>query len=60
MDIANNQINEGKELRRNAKKIVDECMDHAKVSSKTVEDYFVKKISESVTLTVSLGEKFFI
>lgn len=57
MDLASSQINEGKELRRKGKQAINEAMENAKLAGKTVEDYFVKKISETVTLSVRGEEK---
>lgn len=52
MDLAAHQIAEGKDLRRKAKQAIKESMEDAKLAGRTVDDYFVKKISESVTLSV--------
>ena len=53
MDVAAQQIIDGKELRRKAKIVIADSLENAKLAGKTVEDYFVKKISETVTLTVN-------
>ena len=52
MDLAVQQISEGKELRRKGKQAISEAMENAKLAGKTVDDYFVKKISETITLSV--------
>ena len=52
MELAASLIAEGKELRKKAKQIIEESMENARLAGKTVDDYFVKKISESVTLAV--------
>jgi hypothetical protein len=53
MDLAAQQISDGKELRRKGKQAIHETSENAKLAGKTVEDYFVKKISETITLSVS-------
>ena len=53
MDLAAQQISDGKELRRKGKQVINDASENAKLAGKTVEDYFVKKISETITLSVS-------
>ncbi len=52
MDLAAQQMGEGKELRRRGKQAINDSMENAKLAGKTVEDYFVKKIAETITLSV--------
>ena len=60
MDVAAAQIADARELRRRARVTILDCMENAKIAGKTVDDYFVKKISESVSLTVKINFLLFV
>ena len=57
MELAAALIAEGKDLRKKAKNTIEESMENARLAGKTVDDYFVKKISETVTLSVRMKNK---
>lgn len=51
--LSNQQIEESKDLKMKANYLMKECYDYSKKNTKSVDDLFAKKISDTLGLAVS-------
>lgn len=56
MRAAQENIDIGRNLRFNSKQLIKECMENSKMYGNCINDAFVKKIEETLALSVSISQ----